>query len=76
MHRKIEIKTTKSPAKYAAFSKKNEEKKEKVEASVKIAKLFKRLTKMNPSNVKIMSPEFINLKGLDKNLLSCLQDFF
>ncbi len=47
-----------------------------VDSGVKMGRLFKRLTKNNPSNVKIMSPEFINLKGLDKGLLGCLQEFF
>jgi hypothetical protein len=72
--KKIEIKTNKSPAKYTAFSKKVDEKKQVIcDPYSKISKLFRRLTKNNPSNVKIMSPEFINLKGLDKNLLGYLQ---
>ncbi len=75
--KKIEIKTNKSPTKYSAITKKAEDKKHTVlDPSAKISKLFKKLTKNNPSDLKIMSPEFVNLKGLDKNLLADLQDFF
>ena len=75
--KKIEIKTNKSPAKYPAITKKVEDKKQAViDPSAKVAKLFKKLTKNNPSGLKIMSPEFVNLKGLDKNLLGYLQEFF
>jgi hypothetical protein len=34
------------------------------------------LTKYNPAGVKVLSPEYINLKKMDKSLLSELQDFF
>ncbi len=48
----------------------------KVDWNVKIQKLFRHLTKTNPPHIKILSPEYINLKGMDKGLLSELQEFF
>lgn len=39
-------------------------------------KLFRYLTKCNPGDIQVLSPEHINLKGLDRELLSSLQDFF
>jgi len=35
----------------------------------KLQKLFKHLTKSNPANIKILSPDYINLKGMDRGLL-------
>ena len=35
----------------------------------KLQKLFKQLTKSNPTNIKILSPDYINLKGMDRGLL-------
>jgi len=35
----------------------------------KLQKLFKHLTKSNPQSLKILSPDYINLKGMDRGLL-------
>lgn len=47
-----------------------------MDLNTKMQKLFRHLTKSNPPNVAILSPEHINVKGLDKNLLNELQTFF
>ena len=38
--------------------------------------MFKYLTKYNPANLQLLSHEHINLKGMDRELLSVLQEFF
>lgn len=55
--KKIEIKTNKTPSKNSAITKKAEDKKHTfIDPSAKVAKLFKKLTKKNPPDIKIMSP--------------------
>lgn len=72
--KKIEIKQSKSPSKISFGSVRQAAKSSKPnEITLKIQKLFKHLTKSNPTGVKILSPEHINLKGMDRGLLSELQ---
>jgi len=72
--KKIEIKQSKSPSKNSFGSVRQAVKSSKPnESTLKIQKLFKHLTKSNPTGIKILSPEHINLKGMDRGLLSELQ---
>ena len=73
--KKIEIKQSKSPSRvsYNSTKQPNVKKVKPFDLTSKIQKLFRHLTKCNPGNLSILSPEYINLKGMDRNLLSDLQ---
>lgn len=71
--KKVELRPSKSPIKEkSSFSKLNS-KTPKAHDLPRIQKLFRYLTKGNPANVKILTPEYINIKGLDRHLLNDLQ---
>lgn len=74
--KKVELRPSKSPVKGDTKLYREPSKPFKVSEQSRIQKLFKYLTKDNPSNLKILAPEYISIKGLDKNLLNDLQDFF
>jgi hypothetical protein len=73
--RKVEIRASKSPIKYESVPQKPTNN-HRQDSLSKLQKLFRHLTKCNPSSITILSPEHINLKGLDRCLLTDLQEFF